>query len=282
MTMTDLEPTDRGVPATAQWTAAVRALENRRADALFRDPWAAELAGREGEAWIAARSPESVVPIVLRTRYFDDCLQRVVQDDGIRQVVLLAAGLDTRAYRLPWPEGSVVYELDHAQVLWRKEELLHAAGALPGCRRSSIGVDLAADWESPLAEAGFDREKPSAWLVEGLLFYLPSQLGADLLDRAARMAAPGSWLGFDIVNEAVLTSPITRPWIEMQAAAGAPWIGAMDDPESFLAERGWTAELSAAGQPEANHGRWSFPVIPVRMPGMPHNWFVVARKTAAG
>ena len=79
-------------------------------------------------------------------------------------------------------------------------------------------------------------------------------------------------------NSAVLTSPLTRPWVDMQASCGAPWIGSLDDPTAFLDERGWKVGLSQAGQPEANHGRWKLPVIPVTLPDMPHNWYVVAQK----
>ena len=85
-------------------------------------------------------------------------------------------------------------------------------------------------------------------------------------------------MGFDIINSAVLTSPWTRPWVEMQAQSGAPWIGTLDDPRGFLAVRGWKTTLTQAGQPEANHGRWRLPVIPVTLPDMPHNWFVTAQR----
>jgi hypothetical protein len=85
-------------------------------------------------------------------------------------------------------------------------------------------------------------------------------------------------MGFDIINSTVLTSPWTRPWVEMQANAGAPWIGTLDDPVGFLAARGWQATLSQAGEPDANHGRWALPVLPAAMPGVPHNWLVTALK----
>ena len=76
----------------------------------------------------------------------------------------------------------------------------------------------------------------------------------------------------------MLASPLTRVWVQMQATMGALWIGTMDDPETFLAARGWSAALTQAGEPDAHHGRWTLPVIPVRLPNMPHNWFVTARK----
>lgn len=92
------------------------------------------------------------------------------------------------------------------------------------------------------------------------------------------MAAAGSWLGFDIINSVMLTFPLTQKWVEMQAKAGAPWIGTMDDPVEFLAARGWQANLTQAGAEDASYGRWPFPVIPTTMPGIPHNWFVTAQK----
>jgi hypothetical protein len=82
------------------------------------------------------------------------------------------------------------------------------------------------------------------------------------------------------VNGLVLTSPWTRPWVEMQAAAGAPWIGTMDDPVGFLAGRGWSASLTQAGQSDANHGRWTLPELPTTMPDVPHSWLVTAERTA--
>jgi methyltransferase (TIGR00027 family) len=117
---------EQGVPgqllaSTARWTAAVRALESAREDRLFDDPWAAALAGEEGAAWIEQRPADSVTPIILRTRFFDDLLQRMTCQVALRQVVLLAAGLDTRGFRLPWPEGTRLFELDQPSVLGYKE-----------------------------------------------------------------------------------------------------------------------------------------------------------------
>jgi methyltransferase (TIGR00027 family) len=265
--------------STAHWTAAVRQMESAREDRLFNDPWAAALAGDQGAQWIAQRTPDSVAPIVLRTRYFDDFLQRVTAQHGIRQVVLLAAGLDTRAFRLPWPAETRIFELDQVAVLAHKERVLRAAGAECPCARQTAGVDLTDSWSTALNAAGFDPERPSCWLLEGFLFYVCNEDIVQIIDAVSRLAAPGSWLGFDIVNTITLTSPWTKAWIDMQAKSGAPWIGAMDDPVSFLAERGWTATLSQPGQPDANHGRWKLPVIPTTMPGMPHNWYVTAQKT---
>jgi methyltransferase (TIGR00027 family) len=264
--------------ATAAWTASVRALENTRTDALFNDPWAVALAGKEGEAWIAQRTLDSVQPIVLRTRFFDDFLLQSIQHSAIQQVVLMAAGLDTRAYRLAWPQSTHLFELDQAPVLEHKEQVLGAAGARAACVRTCVAADLTLPWEQALIGSGFAPHKPSIWLLEGFLFYLPYEALEQILKAVSFLSAPGSRMGFDIINQAVLTSPWTQAWVEMQAKSGAPWIGVLDDPEAFLGELGWQVSLTQAGQPDAHYQRWTLPVIPTKMPGMPHNWFVTAQK----
>ncbi len=269
---------DNLLGSTARWTAAVRARENTREDRLFGDPWAAALAGEEGAAWIEARPPDSTVPIALRTRYFDDFLGQITGEHGLRQVVLMAAGLDTRAFRLHWPEQTRLFELDQPPVLQYKARVLEAAGARPGAARQAIEADLTEPWQEALRQAGFEPQQPSGWLLEGFLFYLANEHITHLLDVVTSLAAPGSRLGFDIINSTMLTSPWTKPWVEMQAKAGAPWIGTMDDPVGFLAARGWKATLTQAGAADAHHGRWTLPVIPTTMPDMPHNWFVTARR----
>jgi hypothetical protein len=92
------------------------------------------------------------------------------------------------------------------------------------------------------------------------------------------IAAPGSLIGFDIINNLTLTSPLTRSWVEMQAQSGAPWIGYLDDPQGFLTAHGWQAGLVPIGAPQANYGRWTLPVIPANAPGLPHFWYVTAEK----
>ena len=122
--MSDPPSSSALLATTASWTAAVRALESQRDDRLFSDPWAQELAGASGLAWMETKSPESVVPIVLRTRYFDDVLEHISRDLGIRQIVLLGAGYDTRAFRLQWPSSTSLFELDSPLVLERKDSIL--------------------------------------------------------------------------------------------------------------------------------------------------------------
>jgi len=264
--------------ATAYWTASVRAMENARAEPLFNDSWAAALAGEVGAAWIAGRTVESVVPIVLRTRFFDDWLRHIVAGDALHQVVLLAAGLDTRAYRLDWPAGTWIYEVDQPVVLQHKTQVLADAGAQPTCRRTAIAADLAGDWEKKLVAAGFEVRSPAVWLLEGFLLYLTSEQLLRILDQVADLAAPGSWIGFDIANGAMLTHPLTQSWVQMQAHSGAPWIGTLDDPVGYLAARGWQTTLTQAGEPDVNYGRWPYPVFPVGAAELPHNWLVTAQK----
>ncbi len=269
------------VAATARWTAAARALERDRPDALLDDPWAAELAGEEGSAWLGAQAPGATLPMIVRARFFDDWLCRAVRDDGgPRQAVLLGAGLETRAWRLDWPAGTTLFELDRAAVLDGKAAVLQAAGAVPACRRVAVSADLGGDWGARLVDAGFDPSAPAAWLAEGLLFYLPDAVLRGVLATATRLSVPGSRLGFDIPNRAVLSSPWTRPWLEMQAAAGAPWLGTMDDPRTELALLGWHAEVTQPGEGDTGHGRWRLPVPPVDARDMPHSWYVTAIRVA--
>lgn len=263
---------------TARWTAAVRAAETLREDGLLDDPWAEALAGPEGMAWRAQRDELGVLPMILRARYFDDVLLRAAWVDGIRQVVLMAAGYDTRAYRLDWPSGTRVFEIDRAEVLERKREILDARGAAPACERHAVAADLAGAWREPLARAGLALDQPAIWLLEGFLFYLPTATVRSVLEGVLTMGAPGSEIGFDVVNEAMLTSPFTRSWVEMQARSGAPWLGTLDDPGALLEAHGWTAHLTQCGAPDANHGRWTFPV-PGDDPSAPHLWLVTGRRS---
>ncbi len=271
---------NRSLEATARWTAAARALESSREDGLLSDPWARDLAGPEGLAWLDGRTPDNVLPMVLRTRFFDDWLAAVLARGAVRQVVIPGAGLDTRCYRLDWPAGVRCFEIDRPDTLRDKAEILDRASAVPRCHREVVEADLLGRWTDAVLAAGFDLAQPSAWILEGLLFYLEPDAIARLLGQVSGLASAGSELGFDIVNHAVLTSPWTSPWVAMQAAAGAPWLGTMEDPTGFLAELGWQATMTQAGQPDANHGRWTLPVIPTTMPDMPHNWFVTARRDA--
>ncbi len=179
-------------------------------------------------------------------------------------------------------QGAILYEPDQAPVARRKEAVLAAAGAQPACERRTVAADLTKPWEAHLVAAGFQSQEPACYLAEGFLFYLPTEQVVRILETIAQRAAPESRLGFDIINRAMLASPITKAWVDMQAQAGAPWIGVLEDPVAFLAERGWDASLSQTGEPDAHHGRWTLPVISVTQPDMPHNWYVTAQKRGMG
>ena len=138
-----------------------------------------------------------MVQIVVRTRFLDDALLRAVRTAD--QVVILAAGMDARAYRLAWPDGAVVYELDQPAVIAAKNDVL--ADDDPRCRRVAVGVDLADDWPIALTESGFDPNAPTVWLIEGLLQYLDEDAVRTLFARVDRLSAPGSTLLYDVVGK---------------------------------------------------------------------------------
>ncbi|MCB9134398.1 MAG: SAM-dependent methyltransferase [Anaerolineales bacterium] len=264
--------------ATAHWTASIRARESARPDALFYDPFAAALGGDKGATWLAERTDDKVIAIVLRTRFFDDFLACLARETSVRQIVMLAAGLDTRAFRLHWPEGMRYFEVDQPEVIAYKEAILGSLEAHPTCARQVIAQDLTGPWQTALTDAGFVPGEPSVWLLEGFLFYLPNEYNRAILETVSQLACPGSWLGFDIINGEMLTHPLTKAWVAMQAASGAPWVGTLDNPRDYLAQLGWEVNLTQAGQPDANFGRWTLPVLPTEMPGVPHNWFVTGKK----
>lgn len=191
-----------GVSRTAFGVARVRAQESLRPDRLFTDPYA--------EMFLAAfpaAFPEVLVPVgrlrrlravlnfhtVVRTRFYDDYLLAAAAA-GCAQVVLLAAGLDTRAYRLTWPAGVRLFELDLPDVVALKDTVLTDRGAQPRCARTVLPVDLHTDWPTPLLAAGFDPAVPTAWLAEGLLVYLTAEQVTDLLTKVGDLSAPGSQL----------------------------------------------------------------------------------------
>jgi methyltransferase (TIGR00027 family) len=262
--------------------AAARARESERPHRLFDDPLAANLAGPEGFAWLDRME---LVPgfggpalyVVVRTRFFDDFLLYACRGAGARQVVLLAAGMDARAFRLDWPSGTWLYELDRPEVLDAKDEVLTRTGARPACERRAIGADLEhPSWSEALLEAGYEPREPSVWLVEGLLFYLDRTAVRDLLGLAGTLTAPGSLLGLDLVNKDLLNYPATQPLLAAFTRRGATGRFGTNDPEGLLAEHGWAAEATQAGEWGANYGRWPYPVALRGRPGAPRIFFVRA------
>ncbi|WP_083410372.1 class I SAM-dependent methyltransferase [Mycolicibacterium rutilum] len=206
------------VGSTAVMVAAARAAETQRDDALIRDPFAQVLvAGAGGGVWdimldpqvgakVAETDPEVAAIFehmgnyqAARTHFFD-AFFREAAEAGIRQVVILAAGLDSRAYRLAWPAGTVVYEIDQPKVLEYKSARLAEHGAQPSARRVEVAVDLRFDWPKALREAGFDPGVPTAWLAEGLLMYLPADAQDRLFELVTELSAPGSRVSVETVG----------------------------------------------------------------------------------
>jgi len=156
------------------------------------------------------------------TRFFDEYLLSAVNQDGIRQVVLMAAGLDARAFRLTWPPRTRVFELEQAVVIRHKNQMLSRIGARPRCDWRTMAVDLNEKWMDPLMRAGFEPALPSVWLLEGASYFLNELTVRNILTDITKMTPSGSRLGLDVVNECMLTSARTRPWSDRMMAGGTP------------------------------------------------------------
>jgi len=244
------------VATTSRITAAVRAAESARPDRLFDDPFAATLAGDVGRALAARMDAGDVIPV--RTR-FDDDVVRSAAGAGITQIVAVAAGMDTRAWRLEL-SGCTVFELDRPALLALKADLL--ADTRPNARRVPVPVDLTGDWPADLVAAGFDPQRPACWVVEGLLQYLPEPAVHALLDAVTALSVPGSRLVTDVVGAALLRSEKARPILDAMAAAGSPWVFGTDDPGALLTARGWDAEVHLLGAVAEGFGRRAGSVAP--------------------
>lgn len=261
------------VERTALLTAAIRAAESRRPDRLYDDPYAAAFAGDAGPELLAevravtfpaGRSrtlPSTPDYNAIRTRFFDDYLRDAVRDQAVHQVVIAPVGMDARAFRLAWPQGVRLFEVDRPVVLSVKDEVLGDAPC-PVDRRP-VGVDLRDDdWTNRLVAAGYDPTSPSAWLLEGLLYYLPEPDVHRVLDRVRAVTAPGSLVAADVVNSAALRLPNMRGLLDVFAGWGCPWLFGTDEPEALFARHGITATAVQPGEPAADYGRWPDPVPP--------------------
>jgi methyltransferase (TIGR00027 family) len=196
------------VGSTALFVATARALEAQKPHPVAIDPYAEVFCRAAGGEWADALDGALDHPLktefgehfvnfqAVRTRYFDNYFLAAAEA-GVRQIVLLAAGLDSRAYRLPWPDGTVVFELDQPQVLEFKREALDRHGQAPTAERREVAVDLRNDWPQALRDNGFDPSKPSAWIAEGLLIYLPAAAQQQLFTGIDSLAAPGSHLAVE-------------------------------------------------------------------------------------
>jgi methyltransferase (TIGR00027 family) len=212
------------VGATALSVAAARAVETGSDDPLIRDQFAYLLVSTAGTPW--ARLASSLEWIgdddhgrrahrlaidyqAVRTHYFDSYFADAVAA-GIRQVVILAAGLDSRAFRLKWPAGTSVYEIDQPQVVAYKTSTLESAGAAPTAERRTVQVDLRDDWAAALTAAGFDSSQPTAWLAEGLLPYLPAEAQDRLFEILTGLSAPGSRVAVEAFSLGTADNEVRR------------------------------------------------------------------------
>ena len=252
-----------GVGATATAVAASRALANRAG--LIDDAWAEPLVRAVGmehfqELLDAPETSDDVQRMVhgmaIRTRYFDDFLRETSHVTDIRQTVILASGLDARGYRLPWPAGTVVFEVDQPGVIDFKVSALQSLGARPTAEVRNVGVDLREDWPAALAAHGFDPGRPTAWIAEGLLIYLPPDAQDRLFDHITALSPAGSRLATEFMPamDAFTDPPADRDepgadrWRRLgfhDNLAGLVYVGERSHVIDYLRRLGW--QVSGSG-----------------------------------
>ncbi|WP_316528468.1 class I SAM-dependent methyltransferase [Kitasatospora brasiliensis] len=274
---TDVEGVDGGVGLTALLVAAARAIETHRHDSLAQDDYAEHFV-RAAPACADWPVRMQQVPdgdgnplwgrfaryFGLRTRVLDDFLLRSVRT-GVRQVVLLGAGLDTRAFRLDWPSGCVVFEIDRAGVLAFKHRVLRDLPATPKAKRVPVPVDLSADWVTALTAAGFDPAVPSVWLAEGLLFYLPSSVETHLIDAVDGLTTEGSALAFEAkLEKDLLEYRDSAIYTATREQIGIDLIhlfdrGTRPDSAGALTAKGWSTSVHTPFDFTHRHGRGPLP-----------------------
>jgi methyltransferase (TIGR00027 family) len=252
------------VGATATAVAASRAAASRGPDALLDDPWAEPLVravgidhfialvegdvdAGEGDPLLNRRTMNE--QIAVRTRFFDDLFLNASRD-GVAQAVILASGLDTRAYRLPWPDGTVVFEVDQPEVIEFKTQTLADLGARPSADRRTVSIDLRDDWPAALRAAGFDPAAPTAWIAEGLLVYLPPEAQDRLFDEITALSAPGSRLATEHMDMTSLPADWAQKLTERSQRVGSNinlaelfYLGERNSAADYLLERGWRVDV---------------------------------------
>ena len=249
------------VGSTALFVAAARALEAQKDRPLALDPYAEVFCRAVGGEWadlLDGNAPDNRLASdfgahfvsfqAARTKYFDEYFA-AASDAGVRQIVLLAAGLDSRAYRLPWPDGTVVYELDQPQVLDFKREVLDRHGDAPLAERREVAIDLRDDWPAALRSAGFDPSRPSAWIAEGLLIYLPAAAQEQLFAGIDELADSGSWLAVEQGAPMPAEVFAAKQAEERESGAEGTFFTLVYNEqhataEQWFGERGWTAEAT--------------------------------------
>jgi methyltransferase (TIGR00027 family) len=247
------------VGATATAVAASRAVASQGLDALLDDPFAEPLVRAVGvDSFVKIVDGVAFVDddpylnrrtmseqIAVRTRFFDDFFI-AASEAGVRQAVILAAGLDTRGYRLQWAEGTVVFEVDQPEVIAFKTTTLDSLGASPKATRKTVAVDLRDDWPAALRAAGFDPARPTAWIAEGLLVYLPPDAQDRLLDNVTALSAPGSRLATEHMDMTSMPEDWTKKLDERSRRAGSDiklselfYPGDRNTARDYLSTHGW-------------------------------------------
>lgn len=253
------------VGATATSVAASRAFAARGPDPLIDDPYAAALVEAVGLAHFIRVANGEVdfgddplfgasqmrEHIAVRTRFFDEFFTAAA-GAGINQAVILASGLDTRAYRLSWPDGAVVFEIDQPRVIEFKTRVLAEVGANPAADRRAVGVDLREDWPKALSDCGFDPTVRTAWIAEGLLIYLPPHAQDRLLDGITALSAAGSRLATEHMDAKALTGDWAKAMTERGRRHGS---------DIDLAELFYTGPRTAAADRLRAQG-WQVTVTP--------------------
>ncbi|MGL6236131.1 MAG: SAM-dependent methyltransferase [Segniliparus sp.] len=292
------------VGVTALGVAAGRAAETASEHPLVKDPYAQLLVDGVPNNPLAKYTSGTLMaelaktnPLVLaaqqamqgylasRTKFFDDFFLDSARA-GARQAVILASGLDARAWRLDWPEGTRVFELDLPRVLAYKSETLARHGAKPSAALVEVPVDLRDDWPKALVEAGFDPEAPSAWSAEGLLPYLPGPAQDLLFERIAALAAPGSRVAIEAFDPAAFGDQAQQQWQQTQEQMKEHGLDFdikdlvyLDDeraePVAWFAGRGWAATSATAAELMASNGRAPDPQV---ADTTPKSYFVTATK----
>ncbi|MET0702931.1 MAG: SAM-dependent methyltransferase [Mycobacterium sp.] len=262
------------VGATATAVAASRAMASKGPDAMLDDPFAEPLVRAvgldpfvrmlDGESLGAAEGQLNVQAmneqITVRTRFFDDFFLAAAAA-GIQQAVILAAGLDTRAYRLSWPTGTVVYEVDQPQVIEFKTTTLAGLNAAPAATRRTVAVDLRDDWPAALTDAGFDPSAPTAWIAEGLLIYLPPEAQDRLFDNITALSAPGSRLATEHMDMSELPDDWAQKLTERSRLSGSNidladlfYTGERNTAADYLTAQGWAVTTQTSQEAFAANG----------------------------
>jgi methyltransferase (TIGR00027 family) len=270
MTRSDNDTWDlaSSVGATATAVATQRAMASQGPEPLLNDPWADPLVravgsetfiklldGERGHNGDPVLSREPVrQQITVRTRYFDDFFLGATES-GIRQAVIVASGLDTRAYRLRWPAATVVYEIDQPEVIEFKTRTLADLGAEPGAQRRTVAIDLRDDWPAALTAAGFDTAQPTAWSAEGLLVYLPPDAQDRLLDNITALSAPGSRIATEHMDMRNIPSDWAEKLTQRAKRAGSNidlaslfFTGERNSAAEYLAAHGWRVDIRTTEQ----------------------------------